>query len=299
MDSRRLRHYRELLDVRGDPNTFVSDQAANALARLRELYAGSCHRGTFIEEIVSVDPDTAQQPCEYQYDSPEGLAQVCVGYTARVREYSLGDIVTGIEVGDSDSVYAFGEAAGGLRVAIQGNDAAVLRKGQRVPVRVLIAQYPHGGRAVAVVEVVTSASFVGRPYRISGKAAATTLELAELPELAGDAAKRAAQFKAAITKATGAGKGAKAAKPAFDLDAALAGELAVPAGVYRCVAGVIVAAPAGGDAPIELPIEAALADLRMQQAAFDAAAHGIGSDYASAADFAAHSNVWRLFERAV
>jgi len=294
MDSRRLRHYRELLDVRGDPNTFVSDQAANALARLRELYAGSCHRGTFIEEIVSVDPDTAQQPCEYQYDSPEGLAQVCVGYTARIREYSLGDIVTGIEVGDSDSVYAFGEAAGGLRVAIQGNTAAVLRKGQRVPVRVLIAQYPHGGRPVAVVEVVTSASFVGRPYRISGKAAATTLEIAELPELTGDAAKRAAQFKAAITKATGGGK-----KPAFDLDAALAGELVVPAGVYRCVAGVIVAAPKDAAAPIELPIEAALADLRMQQAAFDAAAHGIGTDYATAADFAAHSNVWRLFERAV
>ena len=315
-----LRHYYERIDVHEGANAFCANQAKNALTRLNELYAGKCHRGVFFERVHAMDDDTADQPCVFMPDNPNGLAQISVGYTARVRYYSAGDVVTGVVVRGADQGFVLGERPGYAHAAIQGTVAGALRVGQTVALRLTHVYFSHGERPGVAGDVLSARAPVPTYFVEEDNARLTPADFAALEPLVArvraaaawiDAhrkVERVAQFIAMYGAPTGAasaasGKGPKAPKP-FVLEeyaAAATGAAALPPGVWKSGGVAPVALPAAsatGPVPSEeepraLPAGRVLAELLLERARMCETIRALSVEFADAAAFDEHSNVWR------
>jgi hypothetical protein len=186
-----------------DVIAFCVDKHARALAELREQYAGRCFKGTYIVEIKAI---TRISSCRIATTNNSAEGTIDVQFVAGTHAFSRWDILVGVEIvsqqGMLTGLYVADDGARAVVTLLASRAVETLTVGQRIAVRVVVAQHQPMQTHAAVVATLLTCDSRAAVYSVRG-----SLDVRLAPEL-GDLLGRIRSELAARTTLLGTNRAA-------------------------------------------------------------------------------------------
>jgi hypothetical protein len=158
-----------------NPINFCADKGRHLLADLQNKYAGRCFKGAFILAVKEVLDSGA---CHVVRTNGSGEAYIDVRFLAAVAVFGRWDILAGVEiVSHQQMVVGVYEGAPGqprpgrpraVVTLFASKDVVALAVGQKIPVRVVLAQHAPMQPQASVVGALLVCDQAAPAYRLRG-----------------------------------------------------------------------------------------------------------------------------------
>ena len=153
-----------------NPTNFCTNTEEHLLGALRDKYNGKCFFAVYILNVKSIE---RRSMCKLVKTNNSGGGYMDVRFLADVVVFSAWDIITDVLIVNRQQM-VLGEyyLPGGPKMAVvalyASKSVEAIAVGQKVPVRVMIAQHSPGQPQASIVATLLTCDLVARVYQLEG-----------------------------------------------------------------------------------------------------------------------------------